>query len=467
MNLTRPPEPEAGLTAVLADSLTGLAKQAPAADVAAAVKQRFLHAIRVSLISSRLPPADVALGAVDEVGDGCTVIGRTMTVAAADAAFVNGVVGHSSLMEDCGPGGLREGSHPATYVIPAALASAESCRASGPDLMRGIVVGYETVSRLGAIAPREIVARRFRPLSVMGAFGAAAAVCATRGWTGPTLDAALAIAADTACGSTQGIFEGTMEPYFQAGVAARNGMLAAHLAAAGSITSTRSLEGEFGFFETYGGVPGEENELSVPRDRLGVARLGSKRFAACLQNQETMALIADTALTYDQPDDIIRVVVERPRTGTHGLSSPGVSRVPPFANMLQAQMSARFTVAASLMGQPVDDPRFFQRAFADPVLTALSGRVELVPRDANCITVTVETSNGEQRVMETDGARSLFPTAEVSRRRFLDDVGAAIGVDEASQLLSAIDALEDVGDVRTITETLRAHGRREKVATGE
>src|SRR6266540_31676 len=277
--------------------LAGLIEEVAGSELAdgqvAAVRSRLLHSLRVSLASAHLPAVDIALEAFTASRGHCVVIGRDVRLAAPDAAFVNGVIGHSSLQEDSGPGGLREGSHPATYVIPAALAAAEACRASGHRLILGILAGYETVSRIGAAAPAEIVDRRFRPLAIMGPFGAAAAAAVVRGLPGPRIAAALSIASNLAGGSTQGIFEGTMEPYFQAGAAARNGLLAAELAAAGAVTSEESLEGEFGFFATYGGRPGDLDELLRPRDHAGVDRVGSKRFAACLQNQETMALIAD------------------------------------------------------------------------------------------------------------------------------------------------------------------------------
>ena len=70
--------------------------------------------------------------------------------------------------------------------------------------------------------------------------------------------------------------------------------------------------------------------------------------------------------------DFCAVRTVRPEAGTNGLNSPGVSRSRPFANMLSAQMSARFTAAAALLGHPVDDPRFFASHHADPGIVALT-----------------------------------------------------------------------------------------------
>lgn len=443
-----------GLTRALAATLDNLVASELTPEALAGVKARLTHSLRVSLVSSQLPPGQVALRALAGVGGECTVIGRAETLSAPDAAFVNGVIGHSSLQEDCGPGGLREGSHPATFVLPAALAAAESSQATGVQLIRGILLGYETVSRLGAASPTQIVDRRFRPLAIMGPFGAAAAVCGVNEWSGQTLASALDIAGNMAGGSTQGIYEGTMEPYFQAGMAARNGLLAAQLAHAGSQTAVESLEGPFGFFETYGGTQGEAADLSAPRDRLGVSRVGSKRYAACLQNQETIALIARGLSRSLEAAEIERVVLTRPARGTHGLNSPGVSRVPPFGNMLQAQMSARFTAAAALLGCPVEDPRFFQSAFADPTITDLAERIELVPVEDERITVTIGMTGGRSIELTSEGSDTLFPDAGVLRERFLRSAEQVLG-DTAQALLAMIEDLEHQASVRELTALLR------------
>jgi 2-methylcitrate dehydratase PrpD len=288
----------------------------------------------------------------------------------------------------------------------------------------------------------------------MGPFGSAAAVCGVHGWSGQTLASALDIAANMAGGTTEGIFEGAMEPYFQAGLAARNGMLAAQLAHAGASTSVESLEGPFGFFETYGGVPGDGSELSATRQDLGVTRVGSKRYAACLQNQETISLIARDLPYPLEAREIARVVLARPARGTHGLNSPGVSRVPPFGNMLQAQMSARFTAAAALLGRPVEDPRFFQSAFGDPTITDLTERIELVPLEDESVRVTVELQDGRLIELRSEGSDTLFPAGDLLRERFLDSVGQLLG-ERAVTLLGIIEDLENVPSLDELMTLIR------------
>jgi 2-methylcitrate dehydratase PrpD len=443
-----------GLTRDLAQLLTDISARAIDATVLDAAKGRLLHALRVSLAGSDLPPAAVARRALRDYRGDCLVIGSSRGLPEAEAAFVNGVIGHSSLQEDCGPGGLREGSHPATYIIPAALAAAEATNASGMRLLTGIVTGYEAVSRIGAAAPPEIVGRRFRPVGVMGPFGAAAAAAHVLGCSAEQMASALDIASNMSGGSTQGIYDGTMEPYFQAGTAARDGLLGARLAAAGAVTSARSLEGEFGFFATYGGAEPPTEELLAMREDLAVERVGTKRFPACLQNQETMALIVDGLPRPLSAEEIERVVLTRPAVGTNGLNSPGVSRHGPFHNMLHAQMSARFTAAASLTGKPVEQPYYFQGGYNDPVMTSLSERIDLISREQEDITVEIYLAAGDPIVLRSSGSNVLSPGVGEVRQRFLRVATPLLG-DRAEQVLTIIDGMEQEAHVRNLTTLLR------------
>ena len=442
-----------GLVFALGRALGDISRTSLAPSVLRAAKARLLHAVGVSLASSRLAPALVAWQAVNDSTGESFVFGQSRRISAPDAAFVNGATGHSSLLEDCGPGGLREGSHPGTYIIPAALATAESERVDGRRFLVGLVVGYEAVSRIGRAAPPTIVQRRFRPLGVMGPFGAAAAAATVMGADDRQLAAALAIAANLSAGTTQGIFEGSMEPYFQAGLAARNGMLAARLGCSGAATAARALEGDFGFFQTYAGEPANEQALLAPAKHYGIESVGTKRFAACLQNQNTVALLVDQLSEPLDPDTVERVTITRPLSGTNGLNSPGVSRSRPFDNMLSAQMSARFTAAAALMRLPVDDPMFFQQSFGDPRIAGLTERIDLVQSEQDRVTIDIVLRDGRAVRLDGGDQNVLFPDYGMVRSTFLQRTEPILGTN-AEVAASLIDALEVVTDIRELVNVL-------------
>lgn len=440
-----------GLSEQLGRDLHELARAPLPAATAGAAKDRLLHVIGITLASSGLPAPAAAWQAVRADAGPCTVIGRPGRLSSAAAAFANAVAAHSSLLEDCGLGGLSEGSHPGTYVPAAALAAAEQAGASGADLLAAIVVGYEAVGVLGAVAPISIVARRFRPLGVLGPIGAAAAAAALYGCDAGQFAAAISIAANTAAGYGQGFVSGSTEPYLHAGFAARNGLLAAGLAASGCVTAPDSLDGPYGFFQTYGGEGGRARPVQT---RPAVARLGTKMFAACLQNQETLTLIQARLPVPLSPAAIRRVTLFRPATPNNGIASPGVAQSPPYTTMLQRQMSARFTAAAALLGRPVQDARYFEAAGDDDEVAGLAAAIELCGTDDPVVRIEVELRDGTRFTATGDMSQVLFPTSSEITQRFRDRAESVLGP-ATQEVVGMIAQLERLPAAATLLDALR------------
>ena len=443
------------LTAQLAGVLEPITREPLPASAAAAAKLRLLHAVGVGLASSALAAPACAWATLAGDTGPCVALGHRRLVSDTAAAFHNGVAAHSSLLEDCGPGGLREGSHPGTYVIPAALAVAESTHASGRRLLAGIAAGYEAVSRIGAAAPDEIVARGFRPVPVIGPFGAAAAAAGVQAFEPDRIASALGLAANMSAGTTQGFLDGTMEPYLHAGFAARNGLLAAQLSAAGATTSPSALEGSRGFFATFAGSEARAVEITRPLRELAVCRLGTKRFPSCVQNQVTMALILDHRNGGLAPDRIDRITLRRPRTGANGLNSPGVERRPPYHNMLQTQMAARFTTAAALLGRPVEQLSYFRDAHLDNEVVALAEKIELEEANDDSVTLEILRFDGDRLTLHEDSSGVLFPSAEEIESRFMERTEPLLADGTAAAVASLIGELEEIADVSELTSLLR------------
>jgi 2-methylcitrate dehydratase PrpD len=453
MSLRQETEPSAtGAAAGLAEVLSSIAPSQQSDSARTATIQRLLHGLGVGLVSTRLDPYAVSMSALSgEPGTG-TVLASRETLSSGGAAFVNAVALHSSLQEDCGPGGYRDGSHPGVYIIPAALAAAESIGTSGERLLRGVAVGYEAASRIGASVPPGLISRKFRPVGVVGPFGAAAAAASILGDGADVLSRAIGFAANLSAGTSQGFVPGTMEPYFHAGFSARNGLLAARLAVAGAPAAENALDGPHGFFAVYAGEPGRYEALTAPRRRLAIEGLGSKKYAACLQNQESLELATELGRRLGG-SRIRGAVLERPDTGANGTASPGVGAEPPYATMLQRQMSARYTAAAALLGRNARDPLYFQSD--DTEVARLADRIELRTVTDTQILLTVDL-DGEQVSIGGRRESILFPTPAQTAALFLTRASTVLGTDGAAAAREKVEALAELADVRELTSLL--HG---------
>src|ERR1700736_133139 len=115
--------------------------------VLARAKLCLLDALGCGLFGSRQAWGEIMANEVSADGSSgpCTLLGSSATVAAPQAALCNGTSIHGFELDDLLPASII---HPGTVIIPAVLAASEASSASGATLLRGIVAGYESMSRL-------------------------------------------------------------------------------------------------------------------------------------------------------------------------------------------------------------------------------------------------------------------------------------------------------------------------------
>ena len=208
------------------------------ATVTAGARERaavaFRDTIGVMLAGSGEPAARVAQSMAAEDGVGaCRVVGTALTTSAELAALANGVAAHSLDYDDMCFVSL---AHPSCALVPASLAAGELVHARPTALLDAYVVGFELECRLGNVMnPRHYHQRGWHCTSSIGTLGAAAAAARILGLDAPTAQHALGIAASSACGLKENI--GSMVKPLHAGMAARNGVMAARLAQRGFTAS--------------------------------------------------------------------------------------------------------------------------------------------------------------------------------------------------------------------------------------
>src|SRR5437773_8015741 len=180
---------------------------------------------------------------VSESQGNCRVLGTAERASASDAALANGVAGHAHDYDDmC----FVSMAHPSCALVPSILAAGELTSASGSAVLDAYIVGFEVECRLGLIMnPRHYHERGWHCTSSIGTLGAAAAAARLLRLDATSTVHALGIAASTACGLKENI--GSMVKPLHAGMAARNGLMAARLAKAGFLASERSIDRPQGY----------------------------------------------------------------------------------------------------------------------------------------------------------------------------------------------------------------------------
>lgn len=198
--------------------------------------------VGVTVAGAREPLAEILTAQYAEEEGPCTVIATGKRARPHDAAMMNGSAGHALDYDDVN---ASMGGHPTAPVAPVVLALGERLGASGEDIIRAFIVGYEVECALGSMGGVEHYNNGFHSTGTMGTFGAAAAAANLLGLDAEQTMNAFGLAATQASG-IKSMF-GTMTKPFHAGKAAMNGLIAAEIAAKGFTAGQDAVECAQGF----------------------------------------------------------------------------------------------------------------------------------------------------------------------------------------------------------------------------
>jgi len=417
--------------------------------------------VGVVLAGAVEPAAQIARSVIG--GEGvCHVLGTARRTGAADAAFANAVAAHALDFDDmC----FVSMAHPSCALVPAALASAEMSTASGQVLVDGYVAGFEIECRLGTVMnPRHYHSRGWHCTSSIGTVGAAAAAARVMGLSRDQVEHAIGIAASLACGLKENI--GTMTKPLHAGVAARNGVLAALLARNGFTASEEAITGPQGYLAAMDSEHPPEALAQAAADlgqrwEIDDTGITVKLYPSCAATHPPLdallELVRRHTLTADSIETIdVQVDTMTPRLLIHDRPATG----------LEAKFSMPFCASAAVVyGHPTVGT-FDESHIADPRVQALMSRVSMrintaFDREAplSQSTVTVRLQDGRTVSQHADGARG-YPgrlSDEELAAKFLGCAGRLLSGAEAATALAAVRALERAD---SLTELTRACATR-------
>jgi len=294
-----------------------------------------------------------------------TLIGSGRRASRETAAFLNGTAGTFLEMDE---GNRFSRGHPAVHVIAAAVALAEEREASAEDLLAGIVVGYEVGSRLGAASQ---LRGCMHPHGTWGTLGAAAACARIARFSSGAMREALNVASSlTTATSKRTMLEGGLVRNVYAGLANRNGLLAAQLATCG-YTGEHDGPGSL-----LGAVVSERFDREQVVRGLGedwhLLQNYFKLHSCCRYNHGTLDAIDAIAARgpLPAPEEIARIEVR-----SYALAAELDDPAP--RNTLAAKFSVPFAVATRLVRGSSALASFTWDAVRDPRMLALARRVDL------------------------------------------------------------------------------------------
>lgn len=436
----------------LAEFVQGTSFAGLPASVVEKAKSRVLDCVGTAIASRALPVPCVALQFVQQNRGEATIIGHSQRVPAVDAALVNATLVNGTTHDD-----FLYKSHPGAVVVPSALGVAEEEGNSGAEFLASVVLGYDLVARAYMGGPSMLP--RFRASGVAGAVGSAAAAGKLLKLPAAQMGNALGLSTMFASGFGEGFLTGTMDVKLNVGWACRSGVSAAKLARAGATSSPRAFEGKSGFFNAFAGTA--EKACEAVRD-LGdpflIEKVTYKERPVCIFVQTPVHLAHKFKHEHTiDPRKIERVRIQAP-DATY--TNPGFQNVAPFSSPLQARISARFTVAAALLGKPIEQYGFYANT-AEPEVLALADRIDLVEpsADTDAERVFLEiVYDGKTHRLEGVEMETMLPTTEKVVAKFKRLTEEYFGK-RTSHIVDLILNIERVSRLRELTEFLRGDGQ--------
>jgi len=347
----------AGLTADLGRFLENIKFGQLPASVLPLVRNAFTDTVGVIMVGITEPVVDIVRRTLVETGGkrearACL---SSIQVSAPDAALLGGTAAHALDYDDHSLTG-----HPSAVLVPAILAEGESLGSGGRDLITAYVAGYEVWAEL---IRRDTSHHKkgWHPTAVFGVVAAAAAAAVLHRLSAERASAALAIAASHASGLAPNF--GTMTKPYHAGLASRNGLSSARLAAAGMTAGRDTLENPQGFLNAFSPSSADrDSPVKVGKDwYLPWQSLCVKKYASCYFTHRSfdtaVKMLAGRRLG---PDDIagIEVTMGRGQVVVLANHNPQTG--------LEAKFSEQFAMAAAVilgrMGVDVFSDAIVQRA---------------------------------------------------------------------------------------------------------
>jgi 2-methylcitrate dehydratase PrpD len=419
----------------------------------------FLDTIGV-MLAGAVEPASRSVQAVVAAGSSgrCLVAGTRVRADAPAAALANGTAAHALDFDDMCFVSL---AHPSAPLVPAALAAAELVRASGRHVLDAYVAGFELEARLGQTMNPRHYQRGWHCTSTLGTLGAAAAASRVMGLDADSCRHALGIAASQASGLKENF--GTMVKPLHAGLAARNGVLAAQLAANGLTASDAAVDGPQGLLHA---MDSERRDLPTLSADLGRrweivdTGIAVKLYPSCAATHPPLDAILDLRREHDLSADAI----ERIDIDVDAITPTVLIHDEP-ASGLEGKFSLPYCAAAAVVFGHVAIETFEATILGDPRVRAMMRRVRMQVDPAlgaaapplTQARVRLTLRDGRTLTRQANGARG-YPDRPASDAeldaKFSSCAARVLSPPRAATLLGQLRDFEQMTDVRTLTRLL-------------
>ncbi len=381
---------------------------------------------------------------------------------AESAALANGTMAHALDFDDwILPNWM---GHPTAPLLPGILALGQRQRISGKDMLLAYVIGFEVGGRIGAGVGRGHYEHcSWHPTATLGTMGATAACCKILKMDVAQTRMALGIASSEASGVRQNF--GTMTKPLHAGLASRNGVMAALLAQKGFTGDVDGIDGPLGFSSAF--TAGGEYEPDKMTEGLGNPLLivehgvGIKPYPCCGDGHRCLDAILYLIKEHDIKADNVASVECR----TSDMVPQIMMRHRPKTGS-EAKFSMEFGMAIALVDRKAGLEQYRTERVMEPKVQELIRRVSFVhPPEASGYLgmetypeqVTLELRDGtaySHEVLESKGRPGNRLSQAELAEKYRECAARAISPERIDRSLDLFQGLEELGDIGELMDVL-------------
>jgi 2-methylcitrate dehydratase PrpD len=380
-----------------------------------------------------------------------TLLGRAERTDALTASLINTLSSSVYTFDDTHAEAII---HPSGPIMGATLAAAEMRTVSGADLLAAFIIGVEASCRLSkavSVAPAK-GSIAWSQTGIACGIGSALASSRLLGLDPDQTRMAIGIAAAEASGIRA--LHGTHCTPMMPANAGRAGLKAAYMASAGVTSSKSTIEARYGFAECFAETPHLAHATVGLGEHWEILGNTYKPYPCGIVIHPLIdAALAIAGEASPVPGSIAKV---------HIRSNPAAMalcfrRHP--KDEFEGQVSLYQWVAAALLRGRAGIPEGTDQAIADPEITALRDRIEVVtdtavPHDGGDMTITLADGHTVSRsIRNCIGSRGRPMTDDELDAKFLSAAETVLGASRSASLLNALRNIDQITDAASLART--------------
>ena len=396
-----------------------------------------------------------------------TMLGKEQGMASvAHAALVNAGAGHAMDYDDTQLSTTPDRvfgllTHPTIPALSAALAVAEHTNASGAAFLEAYIMGVEVACKMAETIDPNHYQRGFHSTGTFGAFGAAAAAGKLMKLNEAQLAHMLAIAASLSAGIRVNF--GSMSKPLNAARAAENGVFAASLAKGGFTGGDLGLDGQWGYFQVYGGGADLDRLIGKMGNPWAIVKPGVsfKPYPCGSLSHPSMDAMRKVVLDNDLKPEQIQAV--RLRAGNNILAP---LRYTTAKTELEAKFCVPFLMSAIILERKAGMREFTDEYVSSAKVQAMMPKVTAI-RDIEIenqgfdkirSVVEVDLVDGRKLVQPADeryrgGPDNPFSRADL-QAKFDDCAQLVLPQTQLARAFTTIESVDTLPSVKTLVQAL-------------